>query len=240
MLGILAVIFFCIYFYIQTMSSIFNLYKDAGGMWHEDRFRPLIAALANLAMNLITVNFWGIYGVLASTFISTLVISVPWLLHNLFTVIFDKSHLKPYLLTLIFYTIVTVATCALTYLICYFIPLQNEWAVFFVRLAICVVVPNVIFFIIYSRMREFKETLQLLNRITRGKIKFLRKYENLPQPAIVNVTGQQSSVNVQSDMLDIEHPVEAKLSDDNSQLPESVNIKSEQDMGSTENDPNQK
>ena len=177
MLGFLAVVFFCVYFYIQEFNSLLNLYKDASGMWHEDRFRPLVVAFANLAMNLITVNFWGIYGVLASTFITTLFIGMPWLLHNLFTVIFDKSYLKPYLLTLIFYTVVTVIVCALTYVICYFIPIQNEWAIFFVRLAICIVVPNVIFFIVYSRMQEFKEALQLANRITKGKIKFLRKYE---------------------------------------------------------------
>lgn len=179
MLGFLAVIFFCIYFYVQEFNALLNLYKDASGMWHEDRFRPLVTAIANLAMNLITVNFWGIYGVLASTFVTMLCIGMPWLLHNLFTVIFDKSHLKPYLLTLIFYTVVTVAVCALTYLICYFIPIQNEWAIFFVRLAICIIVPNVIFFIIYSRKKEFKEALQLANRITKGKIKFLRKYENI-------------------------------------------------------------
>lgn len=179
MLGFLAVIFFCIYFYVQEFNNLLNLYKDASGMWHEDRFRPLVTAIANLAMNLITVNFWGIYGVLASTFVTMLCIGMPWLLHNLFTVIFDKSHLKPYLLTLIFYTVVTVAVCALTYLICYFIPIQNEWATFFVRLAICIVVPNIIFFIVYSRKKEFKEALQLANRMTRGKIKFLRKYENI-------------------------------------------------------------
>lgn len=197
MLGFLAVIFFCIYFYVQEFNNLLNLYKDASGMWHEDRFRPLVVALANLAMNLITVNFWGIYGVLASTFVATLLIGMPWLLHNLFTVIFDKSHLKPYLLTLIVYTIVTVAVCALTYLICYFIPIQNEWAVFFVRLAICIVVPNVIFFIIYSRRKEFKEALQLANRMTKGKIKFLRKYEHLPQAASAGERVVMDSKKVQ-------------------------------------------
>lgn len=194
MLGFLAVIFFCIYFYVQEFNSLLNLYKDASGMWHEDRFRPLVVALANLTMNLITVNFWGIYGVLASTFVATLAIGMPWLLHNLFTVIFDKSHLKKYLLSLLYYTLITIIACLLTYLICYFIPIQNDWATFFVRLAICIIVPNILFFIVYSRRREFKESLQLANKMTKGKVKFLRKYENLPGRTITSLAVEQSAV----------------------------------------------
>ena len=32
-------------------------------MWHEDKFRPLVTALTNLALNIIMVQFWGLYGV---------------------------------------------------------------------------------------------------------------------------------------------------------------------------------
>lgn len=179
MLGFLAVIFFCIYFYVQEFNALLNLYKDASGMWHEDRFRPLVTAIANLAMNLITVNFWGIYGVLASTFVTMLCIGMPWLLHNLFTVIFDKSHLKPYLWNLLYYTLITIVVCALTYLACYFISFENDWLTFGVKLIVCLIVPNVAFWLIYRWKREYKEALQLANRITKGKIKFLSKYEQL-------------------------------------------------------------
>lgn len=175
MLSMLAVVFFCIYFYVQQFNSLLNLYKDASGMWHEDRFRPLITAIANLALNLATVNFWGIYGVLASTFITMLAIGMPWLLHNLFTVIFEKKHLKEYLTKLIFYTVISVAVCGVTYTICYFIPIGDAWAQFFIRLAICLIIPNLVFFLVYFKSKEFKETLQLANNITNGKIKFLKK-----------------------------------------------------------------
>uniref|UniRef100_UPI00280ACE13 lipopolysaccharide biosynthesis protein n=1 Tax=uncultured Thomasclavelia sp. TaxID=3025759 RepID=UPI00280ACE13 len=70
MLGFSAVICFCIYFYVCEINALLNLYKDAAGIWHTDRFRPLITALANLIMNLIMVKFWGIYGVILSTVLS--------------------------------------------------------------------------------------------------------------------------------------------------------------------------
>lgn len=179
MLAFSAVIFFCIYFYIYEFTQLLCLYKDAAGMWHEDRLRPLVTAAANLTMNLIFVQFWGIYGVLASTFISMLVVGTPWLLHNLFTVIFDKSHLKPYLMDLSFYTLVTVIVCVLTYVVCEFIQLQNDWGLFFARLGICIVLPNIIFFLVYRLRSEYSETMQLVSRMTKGKIPFLRKYKDI-------------------------------------------------------------
>ena len=55
-----AVIFFCIYYFVYEINQLLNTYKDAAGIWHEDRFRPLVTALSNLAMNLIMVQFWGV------------------------------------------------------------------------------------------------------------------------------------------------------------------------------------
>lgn len=152
------------------------VYKDASGMWHEDRFRPLVVALANLVLNLILVQFWGLNGVLFSTFITFLLIGIPWLLLNLFTVVLDRKFIKEYSFDLLLYTVVSIIACTVTYLICIVIPLQNDWAVFFVRLAICIIVPNILFFLVYFKRKEFKESLQLLNRVTKGKIKFLKKF----------------------------------------------------------------
>ncbi len=79
-LNFLAVVFFMhILFFVYEVNQLFTTYKDAAGMWHEDRFRPLVTALANLIMNLLMVQFWGIYGVIISTVISTLFIGMPWL-----------------------------------------------------------------------------------------------------------------------------------------------------------------
>lgn len=176
MLDFLAVIFLCIYYFIYEITQLLCMYKDASGMWHEDRFRPLIVALVNLVLNLILVQFWDIYGVLFSTFFTFLIIGLPWLLHNLFTVIFDKKYLKEYLLNILYYTLITAIACLITYIICYFLPIQNEWAIFFIRLAVCIIVPNLIFFIAYFKKKEFRGCLGILNRITKGKIRFLNKY----------------------------------------------------------------
>ena len=45
------VICFCIYYFLYEVNQLLNTYKDAAGIWHEDRFRPLVTALSNLGMN---------------------------------------------------------------------------------------------------------------------------------------------------------------------------------------------
>ncbi len=78
-------------FYIYEINQLLNMYKDAGGIWHEDRFRPLVTAITNLSLNLIMVQFWGIYGIILSTVLSMLLVGMPWLFYNLFTTLFKKA-----------------------------------------------------------------------------------------------------------------------------------------------------
>ena len=168
MLGFSAVICFCIYYFIYEINQLLNTYKDASGIWHEDRFRPLVTAGANLGMNLIMVQFWGIYGVLLSTVLSTLFVGMPWLLHNLFTVLFDKKHLPEYLKSLLLYVLVVFISCVGCYFICQLFHFGN-WLTLIVRIVICCLVPNIIYFVAYRKRIEFKQCLQLLDNMTRNK-----------------------------------------------------------------------
>lgn len=168
MLSFTAVICFCIYYFVYEINQLLNTYKDAAGIWHEDRFRPLVTALSNLGMNLIMVQFWGIYGVLLSTVLSTVFVGMPWLLHNLFTVLFDKKQLSGYLKKLFIYAAVVVFSCFVCYFVCQLITF-GEWVTFIVRAAICCIVPNIIYYVAYRKTVEFKQCLQLIDKITKER-----------------------------------------------------------------------
>lgn len=173
-LNFLAVVFLCIYYFVYEVNQLFTTYKDAAGMWHEDRFRPLVTALANLIMNLLMVQFWGIYGVIISTVISTLFIGMPWLLHNLFTVIFTKDQMMQYVKKLLLYVAVTAVAAVVTYGLC---SLVNAGAVMqiIIKGVICLIVPNVIYLAVYYRTYEFKQTAALADKMLKGKVTFLKK-----------------------------------------------------------------
>lgn len=174
MLDFSIVICFVIYFYVCEVNQLLNTYKDAGGIWHEDRFRPLVTAIANLGMNLIMVQFWGLYGIILSTVLSMLLIGMPWLFHNLFTTMFEKKNMKAYLSSIAFYVFVSIISGVVSVIVCNFIDF-GLWMTLFIKFIICLIIPNVIFFIAYHRTDEFKQSALLVNKMLHGKIDFIVK-----------------------------------------------------------------
>ena len=169
MLSLSAVVCFVVYFFVRQFNALFNLYKDASGMWHEDRLRPLVAALTNLVLNLILVQFIGIYGILLSTVLAILCVGMPWLMHNLFTVIFEKNHMWSYITRLAKYFFIIFVSCVVTYFICSRFNMSPVPAIL-VRGVICLIVPNLIYFLAFRRTKEFQQSLQLVDKMTKGKM----------------------------------------------------------------------
>lgn len=174
MLDFSIVVCFVIYFYVCEVNQLLNTYKDAGGIWHEDRFRPLITAITNLGMNLVMVQFWGLYGIILSTVLSMILVGMPWLFHNLFTTMFEKKKLKKYLISLFFYIIVSIVACIISVVVCSFIDF-GHWTTLVIRLIACVIIPNTIFLLVYSQKREFKQSLSIVNKMLHGKLEFILK-----------------------------------------------------------------
>ena len=108
------------------------------------------------------------YGVLLSTVISMLIVGMPWLFYNMFTVFFDKNLGKPYLRQIFYYVIISFVACSISYRICLLLPV-NEWMAIFVRLIICMIIPNGIFLLVYHKKIEFGQSVQMLDKITKGK-----------------------------------------------------------------------
>ncbi len=167
------VILFCIYFFVQQIQGLLLLYKDASGMWHEDKFRPLVTALANLIMNIVMVQFWGLYGILLSTILSILLIGMPWLLHNLFTTLFRTSPVR-YIGRLLLYALIAVVSCAMC-IFCTGFEFSSIILTLFVRLVICGIIPNVIFFVLFRKTDEFKSFVNIICGLTGNRLAFLKK-----------------------------------------------------------------
>lgn len=173
MLSFGCVICLCVYFYTRVINQVLIVYKDAAGMWHEDRFRPICTALANLALNLATVKIWGIYGVLLSTVISTLGIGMPWVIRNIFTVIFHMNA-GEFIRKLLIYAASGTAICSVTYIICNFINL-NLVATIALRLIICCVIPNICYILLFGRADEFKQIIAMADGIIGGRFLAVHK-----------------------------------------------------------------
>lgn len=170
MLGYTEVICFAVYFYVYSLNKLLNVYKDAAGLWHEDRFRPLITASVNLGLNLCLVQRFGLIGVILSTVLSQIVVGIPWVLHNLFRLFFNPQMLKRYVSLLVRYLCVSVIAGAAVCMICCRLACAL-WLRLLLGMLISVLLPSLIYWALYRKMSVFKEGLQFINRIAGSVLK---------------------------------------------------------------------
>ena len=160
MFSIYVVVLLAIYFYVWKMMDVINLYKDAAGLWEYDRYRPIVASILNLALNIWLVQLVGIYGIILSTIISIVVVIFPWSTLVLYKYYFKEGY-KTYLKNYFFNIIYTVIICIITYLLCSFnetYSLKN----FIVNLIICCIIPNILFCILYGDDNRLYECIRCI------------------------------------------------------------------------------
>lgn len=157
------VVLFCAYFYLYILSGVFSTYKDSAGMWHEDRFRPLVGAIVNLALNITFVERYGVYAILLSTIVSYLLVNIPWLIYNVFHVLFKRKPTE-YLLTVLIYIAISIGVCFVTSCMCSLIKLEGIVG-FLCKGLTCLIASNMLLLIIYGKTVEFKNCLSIVKRI---------------------------------------------------------------------------
>lgn len=158
MLSLGVVILLVVYFYVYQIRKIVLTYKDAAGIWWQDRFRPYIMMVVNIVGNLILVHVIGIYGVILSTVISML-ISLPIENDTVFKYLFNCSS-KDYYFSLVKYLLVTLISCAGCYFICSFI---NDGIIgIMLKLIVCVVVSNSVILLLSFKNKFFMEAKRLI------------------------------------------------------------------------------
>lgn len=162
-------IFFAIYFFVYQAPLLMATYKDAAGIWKQDRFRPLIGAIFNLILNIILVNFIGIYGILVSTILSYVFISIPWLLLNTKKYVLDFS-IKKYILIVFLCVCSTTVSAIATKFILSHIECEGILNIV-ITFLISVTISLLISIIFYFETPEFKFFMNIINGMIRRKSK---------------------------------------------------------------------
>lgn len=149
-------------FYFTNIRRPVCTYKDALGIWYTDKFKPLIGGIFNLTMNLILVRIWGISGVVISTILSYVLIEIPWENRVLFKQYFQEKT-SGYYLDCGYMMLSTAVAGAMTYVCCRF----SGYGVghMLARMAICVVVPNVIMLLLNFWRNQFRSAWRIAQRI---------------------------------------------------------------------------
>ena len=161
MLPFSVVVLIVIYFIFYQGRKVVITYKDAAGLWWEDRYRPVVMAATNLVSNLILVQFIGIWGIIFSTVLSFLV-SVPWETCTVYKHVFKRSS-KEYFLSLTWFLLVVTVASLVSLGLCQ-LAAEGIWGLL-IRGGICIVVPNVVFFLCFCKQEEFADARALVIRL---------------------------------------------------------------------------
>lgn len=155
------VICICINFYVLEVNQIFIVYKDAAGIWHKDRFRAFITAIVNIVLSIIFARVLGIFGILLATLFSNLIVGFPWLMQNLFSLVFNKP-VGEYVRNLLKQTCAVCGGAVISYFICNVFRFTNIYVTIAIDLIISVIVPCVVYIICFHKSYEFLEIKQMV------------------------------------------------------------------------------
>lgn len=141
-------------FYTTGMQYGTSTYRDSTGLFWNGRYIPVVASIINLTVSIILVKTIGISGVLIGTIVSRILTYFWFDPYMIYKNIFNKSSMI-YFVKYCIYTLVTIFTAIIMKNILSIFTVNNL-STFIIKTSICVIIPNLIFLIIFYRTKEFK------------------------------------------------------------------------------------
>lgn len=155
---------FCIYFNIHCIRRTIIMYRDAAGMWEDNKWQPIVSAAINLTLNISLVQFVGVNGILISTIVSMLLIDIPWETITLLKKLFNDN-INNYVKWLVLFSIVSIFSCILEQTLVSYIDEQNIFIKMLIEGTLAIVISNIVFFIGTIKYPERKRVIAKLKSI---------------------------------------------------------------------------
>lgn len=157
------VLVLCINFFINGIRKPVLIFKESMGLFWYDRYKAIAEAVLNLGISIALVTHFGVVGVFAGTFCSTVLTSVWVEPYIIYKYRFHKPALQ-YFKKYSIYLIVMAIVWTVTESGC---RLLNGGALFnlFYRAGVCVIVPNILLWLMFRKTENWKKTSGLLRKI---------------------------------------------------------------------------
>ena len=164
LLPISAVILLCVYAYLLKLGDIRSLYSSANGLWWEQRHRAIGETLMNLTLNIVLGKAFGVHGIIIATMVSLFLCNYIWSASIVFKHYFTRERQKDYYRYQFSQSALIFVAAAITYPLCLLVPVAGVVPQLLIRLAICLVVPNVFLMAVYRRTEPYRYLKQLILR----------------------------------------------------------------------------
>lgn len=150
-------------FYITGIRHTTLTFKSAAGLFWQDRYKPLIESMLNILISIILATKLGISGVLIGTIISSLLTNVWVEPYILFKYCFNKP-VREYFKRYTVYIIVMLTSMMLTGFMSNIISVNGIIKLVY-NAIICVIVPNILYALIFIRTDEFKYFFNIIRNV---------------------------------------------------------------------------
>ena len=148
-------------FYQKMMRYSYSIFKEAAGIYYEDRFVPLIESVLNIIASVILVKLIGLPGVFIGTIVSGLALWCYSYPKFVYKKLFSRNY-KNYAIETISYILLFVFIATTTYGISTMIVFKNIFLKLVINAIICVIIPCLINIIVFYRTDNFKYYKKLL------------------------------------------------------------------------------
>ncbi len=159
-------------FYMLGMRLSLGTFKDAAGIFYEDRYIPIMESIINIVASIILVYIYGMFGVFLGTFISSLLVVFYSLPHYVFEKVFERKKREYYKLYFK-YVLVALIGFFMTYIpyiyVCQMLSLSTLFKLI-VSTVMCTLVPNIIYILIFRKSEEYLYFKQYLFGLLKRRV----------------------------------------------------------------------
>ncbi len=156
-------------FYLLGMQSTTSIFREAQGLFWQGKLRPIAQALVNLGTSILLAKLLNsVSGIFWGTALSRLTTNFwfdPYIVfkHGI------KKPVMPYFIKYAKYFITMLIAGGVCYLILSAVTISSAILNLLFHLAVCCIVPNAIFLLLYHKTAEFKYLVATLKRLIRKR-----------------------------------------------------------------------
>ncbi|MBE6154771.1 MAG: teichoic acid transporter [Firmicutes bacterium] len=155
-------------YFFTSMRVPLGIVKTAGGVYNQDKYVPLIQSLVNLVVSIILVKKIGLLGVFIGTLASSVLV-VFWIRpYIVYKHIFERP-LNEYFKIFTKYFISLISIVVVLEVTFNLFTFSNNIINFIFMITTIIILPNLVFYIIYRKTNEFGNLLNIAKGIVGGK-----------------------------------------------------------------------
>jgi O-antigen/teichoic acid export membrane protein len=150
------VLFILVFNYFQqTMRTTYGTFKDAAGIFYEDRMVPIVESILNIVFSIVLVKFLGLAGVFLGTLISGIVLWCYSYPKYVYKKVLNRKY-EDYAKETIGYILLFIIIASISYYISLKFVISNLFLSFVVNCLIAFIVPNIILIIVFRKTDNFQ------------------------------------------------------------------------------------